>query len=62
MKDVSPWTKIVELTLPQNLSAASNLREVESGISFLDDLFKKPFIGHNQVGSLIHYSEKLSTC
>ena len=53
MKDVSPWTKIVELTLPQNLSAASNLREVESGISFLDDLFKKPFIGHNQVGSLI---------
>ena len=47
-KEVSPWTKIIEITFPDALASAADLQEVQSTLGFLQETLNAPFIGHNQ--------------
>ena len=47
-KEISPWTKIVEVTFPDDLSSASNILEVQDALRFLEKILETPFNGHNR--------------
>ena len=46
-KEVSPWTKILEITFPDALATTDNVEQVQSTLGFLQETLSTPFIGHN---------------
>ena len=47
-RDVSPWTRMVEVLFPQQIGGVKTLQDLKHSLAFLSELFEKPFIGHNQ--------------
>ena len=47
-KEVSPWTHIVEVSLPGNLAGAGTLAGINNSLVFLEKYLAAPFIGHNE--------------
>ena len=46
-KETSIWTEIVEVTVPRELSSATNISAVHGALNFLEEILAAPFVGHN---------------